>query len=317
MNTQFQRMMAVLFLALTIIAVTVLFWLPTDNSSSRILVANENASTNLLNLLDPESAAMPADTTALAAENTGAEVPNTLGQNLTLDQNLPQEQTSNQAAQNELLADEGRLRQMAESQQHSAMNTGSQNAQNEQGDYGKLASVPGIPDANTSANISAQNLTENANYGVDVNANHGVDVMGNFRNHISDYQVRQNDWFSTITGKHWEDLFMWPDLYTMNMDNLRSANPDMIFPGEKVSIYESLVADGEFSETDRETLIQAYLKVYQVYKQAGESKALAAAQLLASAVRYKKDFLEKYSRFLDPMDKQMAEKLIKEQAFLD
>ena len=279
MNTQLQRMIMVLFLVLTIIAVTVLFWLPINNTSSRILAARENNSTNLLNLIDPD----------IAVENIDI--------GLSSAPALPQEPTQNEAVQKDLLADEDRLREMAESQEYS--NTSDQDTQ---GDYGKLPVVP-------AAVAPPKQQLENTNY--------GYDVMGNPRNHISDYPVSPNDWFSTITGKHWEDLFMWPDLYTMNMDNLRSTNPDLIFPGEKISIYESLIADGEFSETDKETLLQAYLKVYQVYKQAGESKALAAAQLLASAVRYEKDFLEKYANFLAPQDKQMAQKLIKEQKFLD
>ena len=259
MNSQLQRMMMVLFLVLTIIAVTVLFWLPIDNSTSRILVARENASGNLLDLMNPDQ------------DNTEADSEPTEGES------------------EELPVDQSGL--MADSREYT-------NSDDQNDNYDKLSAVPNTAES-----------TKN----VDVNV--GYDVMGNPRNHISNYTVSRNDWFSTITGKHWQDLFMWPDLYTMNIDNLRSANPDLIFPGEKVSIYESLVADGEFSEADRQTLVQAYLKVYKIYKQAGESKALAAAQLLASAVRYDKDFLEKYS--LDPIDKQMAQKLIREQKFLD
>ncbi len=285
MNTQLQRMMVVLFLVLTIIVITVLFWLPVNDDSSRILVARESASETLLSLgtTEYQDSEVQIVGSPEVAEPESLEVDSSdLGDDLLIDDNeLRRDYLSNTVAEEPQTADMGKER---------------------------ANSAPVMPAAPIGSLVVSSPASD---------ADYAYDVMGNKRVHVSDYSVRKNDWFARITGKYWDDLFMWPDLYTMNTDNLRSSNPDLIFPGEKVSIYESLTADGDFSEDDRKTLLSAYLKVYKTYKQIGERKDLAAAQLLASAVRYDKDFLENYSSVITLKDRQMAEKLIKEQAFLD
>ena len=283
MNIQFQRMMVVLFLALTLIAVTVLFWLPVNNDSDRILVAKESPSTALLNLA------------AENREDSSSQLPS---------EELPSEELlgeSEQPLDMELQGASPVHDDTAEAELHSDEDT----ASDVQTEDSASPNSEVAPPLSLAAKVAPKSTV------------YAYDVMGNKRAHVSDYTVRKDDWFSAITGKYWDDLFMWPDLYTLNTENLRSTDPDLIFPGEKIGIYDSLTADGEFSEDDRHTLLSAYLKVYKTYKQVGEGRDLAAAQLLASALRYDKNFLEKYSTMIVPEDRRAAQRLIEEQRFLD
>ena len=299
MNTQLQRMMAVLFLVLTVIAVTVLFWLPVNNDSDRIIVAKESAADGLLNMaaLESKDAAvtfgdlMPEDNQYL--ENADV-------------LSLGSEESSLNDDMN-LIADDRELRRGYDSAESIADNVKAKDFQ--------------YLDINKSGDTVAANTTSVRKQAViPEDKGFAYDVMGNKRTHISDHTVHKNDWFAKVTNKYWDDLYMWPDLYTLNQGNRRnlsSSDPDLIYPGEKISIYESLTADGDFSDQDCRTLLSAYLKVYKMYKQLGESKDLAAAQLLASAVRYDEDFLDDYSGVIAAKDKQMALRLLKEQKFLD
>ncbi len=299
MNTQLQRMMAVLFLVLTVIAVTVLFWLPVDNDSDRIIVAKESAADGLLNMAAREnqnSAATLRD--SMLEENQDLENANVLS---------PESDESSLNDDMNLIADDSELHRGYDSAEYIADNI-------------KAKDFEDI-DINESGDIVAANTTSVRKQAVIPEDNEfAYDVMGNKRTHISDHTVRKNDWFAKVTNKYWDDLYMWPDLYTLNQGNRRnlsSSDPDLIYPGEKIGIYESLTADGDFSDQDCRTLLSAYLKVYKMYKQLGESKDLAAAQLLASAVRYDADFLDDYSSVIAAKDKQMAQRLLKEQKFLD
>lgn len=145
----------------------------------------------------------------------------------------------------------------------------------------------------------------------------GIDVNGNKRKYLTSSVVRKGDWFAKIVGRHWEDLFLWPDLYMLNAGQMRTKDPDLIYPDETVEIYQSLVADGEFSEDDRDVLLRSYLKVYGMYKSLGSYKDQAAGRLLASAVRYDKDFLNRYSDQIEAEDRKLAEQLLAEQDYLD
>ena len=299
--------MIALFLMLTLMAVIFLFWLPVDNDSTDIVVAQETPVDGLLGLSfedEDNNSSVDSD------RNEGVE---DLGHSMGTQENqvlgtLPTDSLDEQSQKIDLLADDVEIRREYEPIDYIGDNiTAEELAAVEIDKNGKSSGsnliTGGIKNAPTKELLDVEGYT--------------YDVMGNKRAHLSDYTVRKNDWFAKITGKHWSDLYMWPDLYTLNTGNLRSPNPDLIFPGEKVSIYESLTADGEFSEDDRGTLLSAYLKVYNIYKQLGDSKELASAQLLASAVRYDKDFLERYSDIIAPKDRRLAQSLIKEQKFLD
>ncbi|WGK68150.1 hypothetical protein P0082_06595 [Candidatus Haliotispira prima] len=302
-NIQLQRMMVVLFLVLTIIAVTVLFWLPENNDSGRILVAKESASDGLLDLESENK----AEDRISGLDSEGAES-EPVPAELELVRTDDAFDGSGQA-ELELLADERELRRERDPADY--LVAGAVRSEEPKSSDDTAKNHEPAPDSAPMAVGAAKRKAPAGDGG------YTYDVMGNKRAHVSDHTVRKNDWFSTITGRYWDDLFMWPDLYTMNSGNLSSANPDLIFPGEKVSIYESLTADGNFSEEDRSTLLSAYLKVYKIYKQVGESKDLAAVRLLASAVRYDENFLENYSGVIAPKDKEMAHDLIREQKFLD
>ena len=307
MNTQLQRMMAVLFLVLTIIAVTVLFWLPVNNDSDRIIVAKESAADGLLDMAARESQ-NPAVTfqDSMLEDNQDLENADVLSSGSSPIFS-PGSEESSPSDDMDLIVDDSELRQGYDSAEYIADNI-------------KAKDFEDI-DINESGDIVAANTTSVRKQAVIPEDNEfAYDVMGNKRTHISDHTVRKNDWFAKVTNKYWDDLYMWPDLYTLNQGNRRnlsSSDPDLIYPGEKIGIYESLTADGDFSDQDCRTLLSAYLKVYKMYKQLGESKDLAAAQLLASAVRYDADFLDDYSSVIAAKDKQMAQRLLKEQKFLD
>ncbi len=318
MNTQLQRMMVVLFLVLTLIAVTVLFWLPINNDSDRILVARENASNGLLNLgaqeQDTQNGKDSSMDDMLSSEFTGPK-----SESFETGDSMRMEDNENSLYEQDLIADDAELRREYDPASYLGNGMKAGNMQNLNMDKdGKNGAVSMLPGGMSMKAMPKKSITMSKEMMMDSDIDgYAYDVMGNKRAHVTDYTVRKNDWFAKITGKHWEDLFMWPDLYTMNINNLSSNNPDLIFPDEKISVYESLTADGDFSADDRRTLISAYLKVYKIYKQLGKKKDLAAAQLLASAVRYDQGFLEKYSGIIASKDKREAERLLKEQKFLD
>lgn len=130
-----------------------------------------------------------------------------------------------------------------------------------------------------------------------------------------EHVVKNGDWFSTITGKYWGDIFLWPDLYVLN--TMKSNDPDLIYPQEIIDIYESLYADGKLSSGDRKTIAEAYLSVYDIYKGLGSQKRDSAIILLYAATKYDREFLEKYVDRIDVNDRKMAEKYIAESGYLN
>jgi hypothetical protein len=121
--------------------------------------------------------------------------------------------------------------------------------------------------------------------------------------------------FSLITGMYWDDIFLWPDLYVHN--NLKSEDPDLIYPDEIVDIYNRLGNGDNFSDAEKKLILDAYIEVYKRYKAIGPEKNHSAWTLLWCGAKYDHDFLEKYSDCIDPADKAVAQKYINEEGFLD
>lgn len=130
-----------------------------------------------------------------------------------------------------------------------------------------------------------------------------------------EHTVKKGESFSLITGYYWEDIFLWPDLYIRN--DMRSDDPDMIYPDEIIKIYNRLGIGNTFSGQDTEEILEAYLQVYRVYKNLGEKKNNSVWSLLWCAAKYDHDFLDNYKDRIDPDDRAMAQKYINEEGFLD
>jgi len=129
------------------------------------------------------------------------------------------------------------------------------------------------------------------------------------------HKVKPGESFSLITGQYWEDIYLWPDLYVRN--DMRSDDPDLIFPEEVIDIYNRLGTDGEFSEREREEVLNTYLEVYRTFKSLGSRKDASARALLYTATKYDKDFLERFSSQIDPEDRRMVERYIAEAGYLE
>ncbi len=135
------------------------------------------------------------------------------------------------------------------------------------------------------------------------------------RHRTGEHVVKEGESFSLITGFYWEDIFLWPDLYIRN--NMRSDDPDLIYPDEIIKIYNRLGVGDQFTGRETEEILEAYLQVYRVYKKLGDEKNNSVWSLLWCAARYDHDFLENYGDRIDPEDRAMAQKYIDEQGFLD
>ena len=129
------------------------------------------------------------------------------------------------------------------------------------------------------------------------------------------HTVEEGESFSLVTGYYWDDIFLWPDLYVRN--DMRSDDPDLIFPQEIIDIYNRL-GDGDiYSDVETEEILKSYLKVYRVYKELGDEKNNSVWSLLWCAAKYDHDFLDKYTSLIDPEDLEMARKYVEEEGFLD
>lgn len=131
---------------------------------------------------------------------------------------------------------------------------------------------------------------------------------------IAEHQVQSGECFSLITADYWGDMYLWPDLYLKN--DMRTDDPDLIYPGEMIDIYNRLGSGGSFSDRELTEILNSYINVYKIYKGLGEHKNNSAWGVLWAACKYDKDFLDNYSSHIDPADKLMAEKFISEAGYL-
>ena len=84
------------------------------------------------------------------------------------------------------------------------------------------------------------------------------------------HTVEEGESFSLVTGYYWDDIFLWPDLYIRN--DMRSVDPDLIFPKEIIDIYNRLGNGDIYSDIETEEILKSYLKVYRIYKELGDVK---------------------------------------------
>lgn len=87
---------------------------------------------------------------------------------------------------------------------------------------------------------------------------------------ITTYEIKEGDTIFELAERFWGDEHLWPDLYITNKEEF--ADPDLIHPGEKIEVYEPLGADGGLSRKERDTLVQAYIGVYRIYRALGEEE---------------------------------------------
>lgn len=143
-----------------------------------------------------------------------------------------------------------------------------------------------------------------------------VETAAESRRYITDYHtVKEGESFSLVSGDYWNDIFLWPDLYVRN--DMRSNDPDLIFPEEIIDIYNRLGQGDKYSEVETEELLKSYLQVYRVYKKLGPEKNNSIWGLLWCAAKYDHDFLDKYASLIDPEDLEMARKYVDEEGFLE
>ena len=132
---------------------------------------------------------------------------------------------------------------------------------------------------------------------------------------VDKHTVEWGECFSLITGDYWGDMFLWPDLYMLN--DMKSGDPDLIYPNEVVEIFNRLGEGNNFSSLEKDTILEAYIDVYDIYKNLGDEKNNSAWSLLWCAAKYDPDFLDKYSSRIEPADRAMAQKYIDEKGIIE
>jgi len=132
---------------------------------------------------------------------------------------------------------------------------------------------------------------------------------------VDKHVVLMGQSFSLITGIYWGSYFLWPDLYVHN--NMRSEDPDLIFPDEIVAIYNRLGIENTYTQAERALIIDAYIKVYDRFKALGPHKNGSAWTLLWYGAKFDKNFLDKYSQRIDPDDLAIARRYVDEEGYLD
>ena len=132
---------------------------------------------------------------------------------------------------------------------------------------------------------------------------------------VDRHTVEWGECFSLITGAYWGDMFLWPDLYLLN--DMKSGDPDLIYPNEVVEIFNRLGEGDNYSAREKDRILEAYIDVYDIYKGLGEGKNNSAWSLLWCAAKYDRGFLDKYAGRIDPADRAMAQKYIDEKGILE
>ncbi|CAD7844509.1 hypothetical protein S1OALGB6SA_757 [Olavius algarvensis spirochete endosymbiont] len=132
---------------------------------------------------------------------------------------------------------------------------------------------------------------------------------------IDKHVVLMGQSFSMITSIYWDSYFLWPDLYVHN--DLRSEDPDLIFPDEIVDIYNRLGTGNTYTQTERALIMDAYIKVYDRFKALGSHKDGSAWTLLWCGAKFDKDFLDRYAHRIDSEDLAIAKRYVDEEKYLD
>ena len=132
---------------------------------------------------------------------------------------------------------------------------------------------------------------------------------------VDSHTVVGGESFSLITGMYWDDIFLWPDLWVHN--EMSSGDPDLIYPDEIVDIYNRLGKGDDYTEAERDLILQAYLEVYDRFKAIGPEKNGSAWTLLWCGAKYDHAFLDRFAHRIDPEDLAVARRYVEEEGFLD
>jgi len=134
---------------------------------------------------------------------------------------------------------------------------------------------------------------------------------------IEEYTVKSGDTIFDIADRYWNNKYLWPDLYVLNKDSV--TDPDLIFPGDKLLIYEKLGDPEKFNKKQRQKIVEAYIGVYRIYRsfgekdieqgniKKGEKRINDSRWTLYTALRYDKDLLKKYKDAIYPSDIEMIQ----------
>jgi len=87
---------------------------------------------------------------------------------------------------------------------------------------------------------------------------------------ITAYTVEGGDTLVSITEEYWKDAHLWPDMYSNNDDVLN--DPNLLFPGQKIEVLESLKTSEGLSPEAKEELLADYIMVYRLYRALGEQE---------------------------------------------
>ena len=133
------------------------------------------------------------------------------------------------------------------------------------------------------------------------------------------HTVRAGDTFYDLAEEYWGYPKVWPDLYVLNRDRYR--DPDLILPGDEITIYNPLGDPQALSPAQTDALLDAHIATYKVYRalgdealerglrtgnrwliQRGRIRINKAHWLLYSGTRFDRAFLERWGDEIDERD---------------
>ncbi|HOV13749.1 MAG TPA: HU family DNA-binding protein [Spirochaetota bacterium] len=129
---------------------------------------------------------------------------------------------------------------------------------------------------------------------------------------IKEYIVKNGDSIFGIAENFWQNQYLWPDLYILNKSSV--SDPDLIYPDDKLLIYEKLGDPEKFNKKQKEKIVEAFIGVYRIYRafgekdieagntKKGEKRIYDARKTLNIAIRYDKDLLNRYKDAIYPDD---------------
>ncbi len=143
---------------------------------------------------------------------------------------------------------------------------------------------------------------------------------------IGEYVVKDGDNIFNIAKAHWENEYLWPDLYITNKEKIK--DPDLIKKDDVLVIYEKLGDPKDFSKKQKDDIVYAYLGIYRIYKALGEAELLKGNKIkgeqrindskwtLYTAVRYDHNLLNKYEDAIYPEDREFVQQQIDKIGFI-
>jgi nucleoid DNA-binding protein len=128
---------------------------------------------------------------------------------------------------------------------------------------------------------------------------------------ITAYTVEGGDTLVSITEEYWKDAHLWPDMYSNNDNVLK--DPNLLFPGQKIEVLESLKTSVGLSFEAKEELLADYIMVYRLYRALGEqeesrnsgrgtTRFREARTVLYTATMYDPEILQTYKHRIADKD---------------